>query len=83
MKDNTNIDNFCLERGFERLKIIDSNFRYKKWYFEYVLDIPESFRVNRSFYETETISVENFNPDLITGTYHSSYNKGLMWIEML
>jgi hypothetical protein len=72
----------CVQRGFERLKIIKPDFTYKKWYFTKVLDKPDI--ENREFYTDsyKLITIDLFNANEINGTFHCDYNN-MMWIEML
>jgi hypothetical protein len=76
------MENYLIQEGFERLKIIKPDFIYQKWYFNKIFDSRDI--KNKKFYtdKCKSYSIDLFDSKKINGTFHSSYNN-LMWIEML
>lgn len=75
------MEDYYLQKGFERLKFLNPDFFYKEWYFNKVINSTEI--VNKKFYtDCYEFFEEEINVNQITGSYHCRYY-GKTWIEML
>lgn len=69
----------------ERIKIIKDfkpDFRSRSWHNDMVLDYKKFKKNHKYSIGKKPTTVENFNPDKITGSSHDNYNE-VSWIEML
>ena len=76
------MDNYLLNKGFERLKELNPDFEYQQWFFDRTLNMENV--ENRAFFKelNKTYELEKFQPIHIVGTFHVDY-ADKMWIEML